>query len=97
VTFVLTTGGHNVGIVSMPSKTTKRQYRISTLKENDRFVDADSWYQATKPRPGSWWPALEKWLAKHSQHKLIHPPLMGNPEKGIIPLENAPGTYVLQK
>lgn len=96
VTFALTSGGHNVGIVSMPSKTTKRHYRISTLKENDRFIDANSWYQTTKPKEGSWWPAFEKWLAKHSSNQ-VSPPSMGNEEKGILPLEKAPGSYVLQK
>jgi polyhydroxyalkanoate synthase len=96
VTFVLTSGGHNVGIVSMPSKTTKRYYRISTLKEDDRYIDADTWYQNTKPRSGSWWPAFEKWLAKRSGD-LVAPPSMGCEKDGYLPLEDAPGSYVLQK
>jgi polyhydroxyalkanoate synthase len=96
ITFALTSGGHNVGIVSMPSKTTKRYYRISTLKESDRFIDADSWYKATKPKDGSWWPAFEKWLSAHSGEK-TDPPVMGNEKEGYVPLENAPGTYVLAK
>ncbi|VVC76959.1 Poly-beta-hydroxybutyrate polymerase [Aquicella siphonis] len=96
VTFALTSGGHNVGIVSLPSKTTKRHYRISTLKENDRFIDADSWYQNSKVYEGSWWPAFEKWLAKKSGKK-IAPPEMGCEKEGYLPLEDAPGSYVLQK
>ncbi len=96
VTFVLTSGGHNVGIVSLPSKKTKRHYRISTLKEDDRFIDADNWYKATKRTRGSWWPAFEKWLADHSSDK-VKPPEMGSEKGGYVPLEDAPGSYVLQK
>lgn len=97
VTFTLTSGGHNVGIVSMPVKKTKRYYRVSTLKETDRYIDPDSWYEHTKPKNGSWWPAFEKWLAKHSTKKRVPPPEMGNKKAGYVALEDAPGTYVLQK
>jgi polyhydroxyalkanoate synthase len=96
VTFVLTSGGHNVGIVSLPVKKTKRHYRISTLKEQDRYVDPDRWNRKVKAIEGSWWPALESWLSKHSRKK-IDPPAMGCKEKGYRPLEAAPGTYVKQK
>ncbi len=96
VTFTLTSGGHNVGIVSMPVKKTKRYYRISTLKERDRYMDADSWHQSTRPNSGSWWPAFEKWIAIHSSEK-IAPPTMGSPEDGFIPIADAPGTYVFEK
>lgn len=96
VTFALTSGGHNVGIVSMPSTTTKRHYRVSTLKEGDRFIDADTWYQNTTPKEGSWWPSFEKWLAKRSG-KRVGLPAMGCEKDGYIPLEDAPGSYVLQK
>lgn len=96
VTFTLTSGGHNVGIVSLPSKTSKRHYRTATLKESDRFIDADNWYKNTKQIEGSWWPLLAKWLAKHSTKK-INPPQMGCKKAGFVPLEDAPGTYVLMK
>lgn len=96
VTFALTSGGHNVGIVSMPSATTKHHYRISTLKEGDRYIDADNWFQSTPAKEGSWWPAFEKWLAKRSGKK-VAPPEMGCEKDGYIPLEDAPGSYVLQK
>ncbi len=94
VTFVLTSGGHNVGIVSLPVKKTKRHYRIDTLKETDRYIDADGWYKRTKSTGGSWWPAWEKWLAEHSSEK-IPTPAMGTAD--YTPLEDAPGTYVLEK
>lgn len=96
VTFALTSGGHNVGIVSLPVKKTKRYYRISTLKEEDRYMDANRWHHHVKPIEGSWWPALQGWLKQHSRKK-IPPPPMGAPEKGYPPLEDAPGSYVRQK
>lgn len=97
VTFALTSGGHNVGIVSMPVKKTKRYYRISTLNESSRYIDPDTWYTETKPKSGSWWPAFEKWLASHSSKMKVAPPLMGNKKAKLPPLEDAPGKYVLQK
>lgn len=96
VTFALTSGGHNVGIVSMPVKKTKRYYRISTLKESNRYIDADTWYHQTRPKNGSWWPAWEKWLSKHSG-KRIPPPPMGHIDTEYTPLEEAPGQYVREK
>lgn len=96
VTFLLTSGGHNVGIVSMPSKKTRRHYRISTLKEKDRYIDAETWFQQNHPKGGSWWPAYETWLAALSGDK-IAPPSMGAPQKRLAPLMTAPGSYVLQK
>lgn len=94
VTFALTSGGHNVGIVSMPVKKTKRYYRVSTLKEDARYIDPDTWFAITTPKSGSWWLAWKKWLKSHSG-KLVKPPKMGN--KGYKPIEEAPGTYVHQK
>lgn len=96
ITFVLTSGGHNVGIVSIPVKKTKRYYRISTIKESDHYIDPDNWYLSVKPKNGSWWPALQKWLSKHSS-KEIKPPELGDKSAGYAPLEDAPGTYVLEK
>ena len=96
LTFVLTSGGHNVGIVSMPTTSVKHQYRITTFKKGEHFIDADNWYIHTEPKEGSWWAAFEKWLADHSSKK-INPPEMGCKKEGIIPLESAPGSYVMQK
>lgn len=94
VTFTLTSGGHNVGIVSIPVKKTKRNYRISTIKAKDKYIDAETWYQTAKPNGGSWWPAWELWLADHSGKK-IPPPSVGNTDYPEI--EDAPGSYVKQK
>jgi polyhydroxyalkanoate synthase len=94
VTFVLTSGGHNAGIVSEPGHK-GRSYRIATRREAQMYVDPDSWKSETPTREGSWWPAWHRWLIGRSSGQ-TSPPSMGAPEAGYAPLCDAPGTYVLQ-
>ncbi len=95
VTFLLTSGGHNAGIVSPPGSP-HRSYRVSTKLPNDKFVDPNAWRERTPKHDGSWWVPWATWLKERSSG-LIEPPSMGAPEKGLKPLCAAPGTYVLQK
>jgi polyhydroxyalkanoate synthase len=48
VTFVLTSGGHNAGIVSEPGHP-HRSYQIATHREGERYVDPEAW-QAMAPK-----------------------------------------------
>lgn len=94
VTFVLSNGGHNAGIVNPPGHP-NRHHQIATHKEHETYVDPDTW-QASAPRmEGSRWPCWLNWLGRHSSKK-VRPPSMGAPEKGYVPLGDAPGTYVLE-
>lgn len=95
VTFVLTSGGHNAGIVSEPGHP-GRIYRIGTRKERDTYIDPERWTAMTPPREGSWWEAWEAWLSKRSGVKSA-PPQVGAPRKGYAPLDDAPGLYVMQE
>jgi polyhydroxyalkanoate synthase len=95
VTFVLTSGGHNTGIVSEPGHP-GRSYRIATREEEDSYIDAESWIARTPGKEGSWWEAWEAWLRKRSGNRTA-PPRMGAPRKGYAPLDDAPGFYVLQE
>ena len=88
VTFLLTSGGHNAGVVSPPG-TPKRSYQIATHAHDGRYVDPESWQAATEERQGSWWPAWESWLARHAGP-------MTAPPAPAPSLGDAPGTYVLQ-
>jgi polyhydroxyalkanoate synthase len=93
VTFLLTSGGHNAGIVSPPGHP-RRSYQIMTRTHGTRYMDPDTWL-ATAPRyEGSWWPAWQGWLAARSGER-IAPPAMGAAGKGYSVLGDAPGTYVL--
>jgi polyhydroxyalkanoate synthase len=96
VTFLLTSGGHNAGIVSEPGHG-RRSYQIACRTDQDRYVDPDTWQATTPKQSGSWWPAWQTWLVKHSAEHQVSPPPMGVPEKGLYPICEAPGTYVLQK
>jgi polyhydroxyalkanoate synthase len=93
VTFVLTSGGHNAGIVSEPGHE-HRHFRMMTRTATDSYLDPDRWMAAAEPVEGSWWPAWTAWLAQNSSG-MAAPPLMGTPESREEPLEAAPGTYVL--
>lgn len=95
VTFALTSGGHNAGIVSEPGHP-GRTFQITTRKESDRYVDPDTWRASIPLKEGSWWPAWINWLKQRSTGKAA-PPRMGAPDRGCPPLEDAPGLYVFQK
>jgi polyhydroxyalkanoate synthase len=95
VTFVLTSGGHNAGIVSEPGHP-HRHYRIDSKPKDAPYADPDRWMAETDPVDGSWWPALTEWLAARSGEPTAPPPL-GNKAKGYKPLCDAPGTYVFQE
>lgn len=92
VTFVLTNGGHNAGIVSEPGHPGRR-YRIATKERSQAYVDPEVWAGETPARAGSWWPAWSQWLADHSGAPVL-PPATG--AAGYPTLGDAPGTYVLQ-
>jgi polyhydroxyalkanoate synthase subunit PhaC len=94
LTFVLTSGGHNAGIVSEPGRP-KRSYQIRTRRADERYVGPDTWQAETPVRQRSWWPEWESWLVQHSTGR-AKPPSMGAPEKGYVVRRDAPGLYVRQ-
>lgn len=96
LTFVLTNGGHNAGIVSEPGHP-KRNYRIMLKKHGDICLGPDEWFGAARIREGSWWTAWAEWLDSQSSPELIAPPNIGGAGNGCEPLCDAPGTYVLQR
>jgi polyhydroxyalkanoate synthase len=88
ITFVLTSGGHNAGIVSEPGHA-HRFFRVATHAAGDRYVDPDDWTAAAERRDGSWWPVWTDWLGQHSG------PARRPPASGDGPA--APGSYVLEQ
>ncbi|HET7365509.1 MAG TPA: alpha/beta fold hydrolase, partial [Burkholderiales bacterium] len=95
VTFVLASGGHNVGIVSPVNGFAGASYQAATRKHAEPYVDPDAWQALAETRAGSWWPYWQQWLAERSDARTA-PPAMGAPEKGLPVLGTAPGDYVLQ-
>lgn len=89
VTFVLTTGGHNAGIVSEPGHK-HRSYRIGTAAHDAKYTDPESWAAAAPAHEGSWWLAWADWLAAKGSGEMIPAPdLHTMPDLGP-----APGRYV---
>ncbi|MCL6469762.1 MAG: alpha/beta hydrolase, partial [Ralstonia sp.] len=95
LTFVLTSGGHNAGIVSPPANS-HRRFQLQTRHTGETSAAPDDWLASAPATDGSWWPAWHAWLVAHaSGSALVKPPKMGVP--GLPPLADAPGTYVLEK
>ncbi|MDX8122499.1 alpha/beta fold hydrolase [Janthinobacterium sp. GMG2] len=88
VTFLLTSGGHNAGVVSPPGQP-RRSYQLATHGHDAPYIDADSWQRDVPHHDGSWWPAWQAWLAQRSGAQVAPPPM--GPDLG-----DAPGRYVLQ-
>jgi polyhydroxyalkanoate synthase len=95
VTFVLTSGGHNAGIVSEPGHQ-HRHFRIATRPAGENYLDPETWADATPVTSGSWWPAWTEWLEARSGGRVAPPP-MGAAESGYKALGPAPGRYVLER
>jgi polyhydroxyalkanoate synthase len=96
VTFALTSGGHNAGIVSEPGRS-NRYYRIATKTVDGFCLSPNEWAEAAEATTGSWWEAWSGWLAAHSSAERVPAPAMGSAARGFRPIENAPGSYVLQR
>lgn len=86
VTFALTNGGHNAGVISEPGHK-RRHFRIHTTRDQDKALTPEDWIEAAQLQEGSWWPAWTAWLAAQSGQKITPPKMSGA-------LEDAPGTYV---
>ena len=92
LTFVLTSSGHNGGILSEPGHP-GRHYRIGRRREGDTYVDPDTWRKATDPVDGSWWPEWAAWLGARSGGSVPARKIGGGRAGALC---DAPGTYVFQ-
>jgi polyhydroxyalkanoate synthase len=96
LTFLLTNGGHNAGVVSEPGHRGRR-YHVATRVPGDAYVDSDTWLSLAAAGEGSWWPVWAEWLDRHGSAGRVSPPRMGDPDRGYAPLWPAPGIYVHQR
>jgi polyhydroxyalkanoate synthase len=98
VSFVLTSGGHNVGIVNPPegpAAHSQASYRYASHATHKAPADPQAWREAAPAFKGSWWPSWHQWLSKHSTGHVKAVPVTGLVEKRLPVL--APGTYVHQR
>ena len=94
LTFVLTKGGHNGGIISEPGHR-GRDFRVALRDAGALYEDPDTWIAKQREIPGSWWPEYSKWLRRKSKRQQA-PPETGNAAAGYPALCRAPGTYIHQ-
>jgi polyhydroxyalkanoate synthase subunit PhaC len=94
VTYVLTTGGHNAGIVSEPGHT-GRSFRVHKKHAGHPYVDPESFLAQAIRKDGSWWPEWTAWLDEQSSPPGALPPV-GVPASGYACISDAPGSYVLE-
>ena len=89
VRFVLASSGHIAGIINPPGG--KGTYWTN---EDGHADTSERWRAAARRHDGSWWKDWFVWLAVHSGEK-AEPPSMGS--EAYPPLQDAPGSYVLEK
>ena len=98
VTFALTNGGHNAGVVSEPGHP-RRHHQILTKPDSEHYIAPEDWLETAEDREGSWWPSWVDWLAERSSGKRkasvpeyadLDSNLLDDPRR----LPAAPGLYV---
>lgn len=89
VTFTLSGSGHVAGVINHPDNN-----KYSYWKNEDCSKDASVWIDNAKEHTGSWWQDWHQWNNSKSG-KLIQAKLSS--ENKILPIEDAPGSYVKMK
>ena len=89
IRFVLSTSGHVAAMVNPPSNP-KATFRLAPGNPPDHR----EWLAQAETVQGSWWPDYTSWLADRSGGMKQAPRTLGNAK--FLPLDPAPGTYILQ-
>ncbi len=93
IAFVLTSGGHNAGVVSEPGHP-GRHYAIHRRGPGAHYLGPEEWLARAERREGSWWPAWADWLDSQSQGR-VKARTVGSDH--FPALEPAPGAYIRQR
>jgi polyhydroxyalkanoate synthase len=91
VRYVRASSGHIAGIVNPPGG--KGAYWTNEAGDAPTTTP-EQWLQSATRHEGSWWPDWAAWLSARSGPTSA-PPRIGSSKH--LPLEDAPGTYVLEK
>jgi polyhydroxyalkanoate synthase len=96
LTFCLTGGGHNAGVVNPPLASGGHGYQLATRARDGRYLDPDAWCAAAPQQSGSWWPAWEHWLRSHATAQIASGPVApADPAGPDTVFDAVPGSYVL--
>jgi polyhydroxyalkanoate synthase len=94
VTYLLTSGGHNTGVVAPPGED-GHFYQVKAKAEDAPYIGPDEWLKAAPRTEGSWWLEWARWLSARSGEP-CEPPKMGVGQADGHNLPDAPGDYVRQ-
>lgn len=90
VRFVRASSGHIAGVINPPGGKGAHW----TQENGNTATSPEQWLQSATRHDGSWWTDWTAWLSARSGRK-VAPPSMGS--KTYPPLQDAPGSYVLEK
>jgi polyhydroxyalkanoate synthase len=88
--FVLSTSGHIAAMVNPPGND-KAGYQVA----EESPADPEVWLRRADSCRGSWWPDYAGWLAERCGDEMDAPSELGG--GGLMPLGEAPGTYVYDR
>ena len=92
--FVLTSGGHNAGIVSPPGLANRSYKYLAKVPGGESFTP-DEWVDKAAHAQGSWWEHWNKWINSHSTNSVV-PPGFPDVSSNLGQCANAPGSYVFE-
>ena len=88
--FLLSTSGHIAAMVNPPGND-KARYQLA--KECPE--DPQEWLRRAETCHGSWWPDYADWLAERCGEETAAPGELGG--GGLVPVGDAPGTYIYDR
>ncbi len=88
--FVLSTNGHIAALVNPPTNP-KSSFQVA----DDDTADPAEWQRAASMEKGSWWPDYARWIGERSGEDKPAAETLGSTRHR--PIEDAPGSYVLDK
>jgi poly(3-hydroxyalkanoate) synthetase len=87
---VLSTSGHIAAMVNPPGNEKARYQLAEECPE-----DPKKWLRQAETRHGTWWPDHASWLAERCGDEQAAPAELGG--RGMLPICDAPGTYVYDR
>ena len=88
--FLLSTSGHIAAMVNPPGNE-KARYQLAQECPDD----PKEWLRRAETRHGSWWSDYAQWLAERCGQENAAPTELGG--SGLLPICDAPGTYVYDR
>jgi poly[(R)-3-hydroxyalkanoate] polymerase subunit PhaC len=88
--FLLSTSGHIAAMVNPPDNDKARYQLAKKCPE-----DPQEWLRRAETCHGSWWPDYAGWLAERCGEEKASPAELGG--GGLVPISDAPGTYVYDR